>query len=274
MALRGGRRSFRLVCKFRSSFKLVHGFSLVVKETDSGRKDAASTPWPGAQLPPSSRRAASSSPSRRFQDETHAQAQFRSEPTAFTWLLTGSAKLSAHRARPLLLPHPPLLHFPPSPQATSVPTTMRLRLTPHQPSLFGFAALAALAGASHSAPARLAGGHLDKRCTGTISSLDDVAAAIKCTTVRCDYLHLSAPNLTARQINVDAFTVPKGETFDLSGLIKGTTINIRTGLLACTPPMHLTSSLRQWARSLSPPERTGRDRLRSVRRGVAVVHLR
>ncbi|CAE6468738.1 unnamed protein product [Rhizoctonia solani] len=47
-----------------------------------------------------------------------------------------------------------------------------------------------------------------KRCTGTISSLDDVAAAQKCTT-----------------ININAFTVPAGKTFAISAL-DGTTINM------------------------------------------------
>lgn len=46
-------------------------------------------------------------------------------------------------------------------------------------------------------------------CTGTISSLDDVAAAVKCTTV-----------------NINAFTVPAGKTFELD-LADGTTVNMR-----------------------------------------------
>ncbi|TFK83615.1 glycoside hydrolase family 28 protein [Polyporus arcularius HHB13444] len=46
-------------------------------------------------------------------------------------------------------------------------------------------------------------------CTGTISSLDDVSAAVKCTTV-----------------NINAFTVPAGKTFDLS-LADGTTVNLQ-----------------------------------------------
>ncbi|KAI0746570.1 endo-polygalacturonase PG1 [Daedaleopsis nitida] len=46
-------------------------------------------------------------------------------------------------------------------------------------------------------------------CTGTISSLDDVAAAVKCTTV-----------------NINSFTVPAGKTFDLS-LADGTTVNMQ-----------------------------------------------
>ncbi|GJE86370.1 glycoside hydrolase family 28 protein [Phanerochaete sordida] len=45
-------------------------------------------------------------------------------------------------------------------------------------------------------------------CTGTISSMSDVAAAVKCTTV-----------------NINAFTVPAGETFNLS-LEDGTTVNM------------------------------------------------
>ncbi|KAG8743870.1 hypothetical protein FRC11_013701 [Ceratobasidium sp. 423] len=47
-----------------------------------------------------------------------------------------------------------------------------------------------------------------KRCTGTISSLNDVTAAQKCTT-----------------ININAFTVPAGKTFAISAL-DGTTINL------------------------------------------------
>ncbi|KAM5534707.1 hypothetical protein V8D89_011571 [Ganoderma adspersum] len=45
-------------------------------------------------------------------------------------------------------------------------------------------------------------------CTGTISSLDDVDDAVKCTTV-----------------NINSFTVPAGETFDLD-LATGTTVNL------------------------------------------------
>ncbi|KAI0649841.1 endo-polygalacturonase PG1 [Trametes meyenii] len=46
-------------------------------------------------------------------------------------------------------------------------------------------------------------------CTGTISSLDDVGDAVKCTTV-----------------NINSFTVPAGETFNLS-LQDGTTVNMQ-----------------------------------------------
>lgn len=46
-------------------------------------------------------------------------------------------------------------------------------------------------------------------CTGTISSLDDVAAAVKCTTV-----------------NINSFTVPAGKTFELD-LASGSTVNLR-----------------------------------------------
>ncbi|KAF8608335.1 endo-polygalacturonase PG2 [Ceratobasidium sp. AG-I] len=46
------------------------------------------------------------------------------------------------------------------------------------------------------------------RCTGIIASLDDVAAAEKCTT-----------------ININAFTVPAGKTFALT-LLSGTTVNM------------------------------------------------
>ncbi|QRV95771.1 polygalacturonase [Ceratobasidium sp. AG-Ba] len=46
------------------------------------------------------------------------------------------------------------------------------------------------------------------RCTGTISSLNDVSAAQKCTT-----------------ININSFTVPAGQTFALS-LSSGTTVNL------------------------------------------------
>lgn len=47
-------------------------------------------------------------------------------------------------------------------------------------------------------------------CTGTISSLDDVSSAVKCTTV-----------------NINKFTVPAGKTFELD-LASGTTVNLRT----------------------------------------------
>ncbi|KAG8710743.1 hypothetical protein FRC08_016777, partial [Ceratobasidium sp. 394] len=46
------------------------------------------------------------------------------------------------------------------------------------------------------------------RCIGTISSLNDVAAAQKCTTV-----------------NINGFTVPAGKTFSLA-LLSGTTVNL------------------------------------------------
>lgn len=49
---------------------------------------------------------------------------------------------------------------------------------------------------------------IGKRCTGTISSLSDVAAAIKCTT-----------------ININSFTVPAGETFTLS-CTTGATVDV------------------------------------------------
>ncbi|CAE6421327.1 unnamed protein product [Rhizoctonia solani] len=48
----------------------------------------------------------------------------------------------------------------------------------------------------------------EKRCIGTISSLNDVAAAQKCTT-----------------ININAFTVPAGKTFEIAALDK-TTVNL------------------------------------------------
>jgi polygalacturonase len=50
-------------------------------------------------------------------------------------------------------------------------------------------------------------------CTGTISSLDDVAAAVKCTTVV-----------------INSFTVPAGEQFTLS-LASGSTVTMST----CAP---------------------------------------
>lgn len=45
-------------------------------------------------------------------------------------------------------------------------------------------------------------------CTGTIASMSDVAAAVKCTTV-----------------NINSFTVPAGQTFNLD-LADGTTVNL------------------------------------------------
>ncbi|KAG8849146.1 hypothetical protein FRB96_000932 [Tulasnella sp. 330] len=53
-----------------------------------------------------------------------------------------------------------------------------------------------------------AGRRLGKRCTGTISSLSDVSAAVECTT-----------------ITINAFTVPAGEQF-LLDLADGTTVNV------------------------------------------------
>ncbi|KAL4062225.1 glycoside hydrolase family 28 protein [Scleroderma citrinum] len=46
-------------------------------------------------------------------------------------------------------------------------------------------------------------------CTGEISSLNDISAAVRCTTV-----------------NINSFTVPAGETFSLD-LLDGTTVNVR-----------------------------------------------
>ena len=50
-------------------------------------------------------------------------------------------------------------------------------------------------------------------CTGSISSLDDVDDAVKCATV-----------------NINSFTVPAGETFNLK-LATGSTVNMRTSIL-------------------------------------------
>nr|VWO98595.1 Exopolygalacturonase (ExoPG) (EC (Galacturan 1,4-alpha-galacturonidase) (Poly(1,4-alpha-D-galacturonide)galacturonohydrolase) [Ganoderma boninense] len=65
----------------------------------------------------------------------------------------------------------------------------------------GLAALLALVGAVVAAPAA-------SDCTGTISSLDDVDDAVKCTTVV-----------------INSFTVPAGETLNLN-LAQGTTVNM------------------------------------------------
>lgn len=64
-------------------------------------------------------------------------------------------------------------------------------------------ALAFLAVAVNAAPAA-------SDCTGTISSMDDVAAAVKCTTVV-----------------INSFTVPAGETFNLN-LASGSTVTMST----------------------------------------------
>lgn len=48
-----------------------------------------------------------------------------------------------------------------------------------------------------------------KRCTGTIASLDDVAAAQRCAT-----------------INIEPFTVPAGKTFELD-LVDNAVVNVR-----------------------------------------------
>ncbi|KAG8876794.1 hypothetical protein FRB97_003917 [Tulasnella sp. 331] len=65
------------------------------------------------------------------------------------------------------------------------------------------AAAAALLAASTASA-----GRVGKRCTGTISSLSDVAAAIECTT-----------------ININSFTVTAGTTFELD-CASGTTVNV------------------------------------------------
>ncbi|KAG8953052.1 hypothetical protein FRC04_002999 [Tulasnella sp. 424] len=69
------------------------------------------------------------------------------------------------------------------------------------PSSLLFATFLALTASATPSPA-------SKRCTGTIASLDDVAAAVKCTT-----------------INISPFTVTAGSTFDLE-LLDGTTVNL------------------------------------------------
>jgi len=69
------------------------------------------------------------------------------------------------------------------------------------PSFLRLAALLALAQSIVAAPA-------SSDCTGTISSLDDVDDAVACTTV-----------------NINSFTVPAGETFNLE-LLEGTTVNM------------------------------------------------
>ncbi|KIJ42240.1 glycoside hydrolase family 28 protein [Sphaerobolus stellatus SS14] len=67
-----------------------------------------------------------------------------------------------------------------------------------------------------------------KRCTGTISSLNDVTNAVVCTTV-----------------NINAFTVPAGSTFNLN-LLDGTTVNlngnIAFGNVSWTGPLFQISS--------------------------------
>ncbi|KAJ3477209.1 hypothetical protein NLI96_g10622 [Meripilus lineatus] len=67
--------------------------------------------------------------------------------------------------------------------------------------LFIFSAVKYVEGASPSSNA----------CTGDISSLDDVSAAVKCTTV-----------------NIHSFTVPAGKTFNLA-LVSGATVNMVNG---------------------------------------------
>lgn len=101
---------------------------------------------------------------------------------------------------------------------------MRSTLIPFPSSFFGLGTLAVLAGASHSTPERLAHLDLARRCTGTISSLDDVAAAIKCTTVNFSCPHAAFADLAA-QVNIESFTVPDGKTFELE-LLEGTTVNV------------------------------------------------
>ena len=65
-------------------------------------------------------------------------------------------------------------------------------------------ALASLCTLANAAPQAAA----SSSCVGTISSLSDVSTAVQCTTV-----------------NINAFTVPAGETFNLD-LLDGTTVNV------------------------------------------------
>ncbi|KAJ3477207.1 hypothetical protein NLI96_g10623 [Meripilus lineatus] len=68
-------------------------------------------------------------------------------------------------------------------------------------SLFAACALVVVTSAAPSSTA----------CTGTISSMSDVTSAVKCTTV-----------------NINAFTVPAGQTFNLD-LLQGSTVNMLNG---------------------------------------------
>ncbi|KAF9522645.1 glycoside hydrolase family 28 protein [Crepidotus variabilis] len=70
-------------------------------------------------------------------------------------------------------------------------------------SFISFVVLSALYNLVQGAPSKRS-----SSCTGTISSLSDVTDAVECTTV-----------------NINAFTVPAGETFSLS-LLEGTTVNL------------------------------------------------
>ncbi|GAA5951190.1 hypothetical protein JCM10213_003605 [Rhodosporidiobolus nylandii] len=77
-------------------------------------------------------------------------------------------------------------------------------------SVAALSALVAVASAlSHDGMSSHGPARLDKRCSATISSLDDVSEAIKCTT-----------------ININEFTVPAGKTFELK-LKEGTVVNVR-----------------------------------------------
>lgn len=62
-------------------------------------------------------------------------------------------------------------------------------------------------------------------CTGSISSLDDVDDAVACTTV-----------------NINSFTVPAGETFNLD-LLTGTTVNMCAWLAPSICPAYLVDLL-------------------------------
>ncbi len=65
-------------------------------------------------------------------------------------------------------------------------------------------------------------------CTGTISSVGDVTSAVKCTTV-----------------NINAFTVPAGQTFELN-LLAGTTVNMRASHSYTSLHPCFTMTNRQW----------------------------
>jgi polygalacturonase len=87
--------------------------------------------------------------------------------------------------------------------------------------MFATAALSLL----YLAPALLASPV--ERCTGTISSLSDVAAAIQCTTVSfsCSHPVTLTPAHSEMKININAFTVPAGQTFEIAAP-SGATINM------------------------------------------------
>ena len=118
-------------------------------------------------------------------------------------LLSFCYRTRSHTRLAAPLAPPSHTHLPPtlSPLSLSYPSARRV----HVPAI---SAARAACRVTDSPPILSLAAPSAEACTGTISSLDDVDDAVKCTTV-----------------NINSFTVPAGKTFNLA-LATGTTVNM------------------------------------------------